>query len=261
MSSKWVAHMQWGHQGGGCKVSWDYIDFVLLRAAFTVLHGTAENSNPLSCDRSFLRSFSDSKRGVLDSLRQEPYSLSIIWEVTRSHSPQCPWDLCIWVCYRVQRYDIAWCNAQSWYCAYSAYSRWCFFNIVSIERLVWPVLTSQHLQGMLYTPGVFISRSSLIDRRKLYSIFLGRKPTGFDVVLTQRPVHGDRISGNKINLTFVGLGNSQGRAEGFENLPTGVAVLPVMDSLNTNSTRRLSWSCVEIIACLLFVFWWVLGCM
>jgi hypothetical protein len=86
----------------------------------------------------------------------------------------CSWMRCPKLMLCSTTADLSGCSRQICY--------WCSFNLVSTERPVCPMQTWQHSQGMLYTPGVLSSRSSLTGRRKL-DIFLGGRPT--DLMLCQ----------------------------------------------------------------------------
>jgi hypothetical protein len=70
--------------------------------------------------------------------------------------------------------DISWWHIQM--------CQWCSSTLVSIKHPVRPMYTFPHSQGMLYMPGIFRVRSSLMNRRKLHS-FLGRRSTVYMAAL------------------------------------------------------------------------------
>jgi hypothetical protein len=97
---------------------------------------------------------------------------------------------------------------------------WCSFNLVVIGPPSCP---------MLYASGVFSHRSPLTDRSEL-DIFLGGKPTDLMLCRDSTILIG-RISirhtaGKRLNLAFRRTRQFSWRAEGPENLPVGVKVLP-----------------------------------
>jgi hypothetical protein len=53
---------------------------------------------------------------------------------------------------------------------------WCSLTLMSVELLVFPMYTFPHLQGTLYTHGIFRARPSLVGQRKQESV-PGRRPT------------------------------------------------------------------------------------
>jgi hypothetical protein len=128
-----------------------------------------------------LGSLRSQMKGFHDLLREKPTSLLMLlrWSLISIASMMILYiyldllDRILVLCSWIQWPRFMLCSAKD---VHDRCVGGCSLALVSIERPVCLMYTFPHSQGMLYTPGVFKARWSLMGRRKLES-FLGGNPS------------------------------------------------------------------------------------